>query len=124
MYRNATAALISMRLGRKLNPTEEAALSLATLTYNLTVLFQRHLGWQTKVTVHSLRFWRSYWRDRPPRQEAIVMLSAMVGAVALSRAVDDAAFSDEILAAISFIATALMPDYTGKDISDDAYSDD
>jgi len=35
----------------------EAALSLATLTYNLTVLFQRHLGWQTKVTVHSLRFW-------------------------------------------------------------------
>jgi len=35
----------------------EAALCLATLTYNLTVLFQRHLGWQTKVTVHSLRFW-------------------------------------------------------------------
>lgn len=35
----------------------EAALSLATLTYNLTVLFQRHLGWQTKVTVQSLRFW-------------------------------------------------------------------
>jgi len=35
----------------------EAALSLATLTYNLTVLFQRALGWQTKVTVHSLRFW-------------------------------------------------------------------
>lgn len=35
----------------------EAALSLATLTYNLTVLFQRHLGWQTKVTIHSLRFW-------------------------------------------------------------------
>jgi MFS family permease len=29
-----------------------------------------------------------------------------------------------ILAVISFIATALMPDYTGKDISDDAYSDD
>jgi hypothetical protein len=24
----------------------EAALSLATLTYNLTILFQRHLGWQ------------------------------------------------------------------------------
>ena len=36
----------------------EAALSLATLTYNLTVLFQRHLGWQQKVTIHSLRFWR------------------------------------------------------------------
>ena len=35
----------------------EAALVLATLTYNLTVLFQRHLGWQTKVTIHSLRFW-------------------------------------------------------------------
>jgi len=35
----------------------EAALSLATLTYNLTALFQRHLGWQTKVTIHSLRLW-------------------------------------------------------------------
>lgn len=35
----------------------EAALSLATLTYNLTVLFQRHLGWQQKVTATSLRFW-------------------------------------------------------------------
>ena len=35
----------------------EAALSLATMTYNLTVLFQRHLGWQQKVTIHSLRFW-------------------------------------------------------------------
>jgi hypothetical protein len=35
----------------------EAALSLATLTYNLTVLFQRHLGWLTKVTIHTLRFW-------------------------------------------------------------------
>jgi hypothetical protein len=35
----------------------EAALSLAGLTYNLTVLFQRHLGWQKKVTIHSLRFW-------------------------------------------------------------------
>jgi MFS family permease len=29
-----------------------------------------------------------------------------------------------ILAVISFIATALMPDYTGKDISDDAYGED
>jgi hypothetical protein len=28
------------------------------------------------------------------------------------------------LAVISFIATAMMPDYTGKDISDDAYSED
>jgi hypothetical protein len=35
----------------------EAALSLATLTYNLTVLFQRHLGWQKHATVASLRFW-------------------------------------------------------------------
>ncbi len=34
----------------------EAALSLAALTYNLTVLFQRHLGWQQKVTIHSLCF--------------------------------------------------------------------
>lgn len=35
----------------------EAAMSLAVLTYNLSVLFQRHLGWQQKVTIHSLRFW-------------------------------------------------------------------
>lgn len=35
----------------------EAALALAIVAYNLTVLFQRHLGWQTKVTIHSLRFW-------------------------------------------------------------------
>jgi len=35
----------------------EAALSLGTLTYNLTVLFQRYLGWQQKVTIHTLRFW-------------------------------------------------------------------
>jgi hypothetical protein len=35
----------------------EAALSLATLTYNLCVLFQRHLGWQHTVTAASLRFW-------------------------------------------------------------------
>jgi hypothetical protein len=35
----------------------EAALCLASLTYNLTALFQRHLGWQQKVTIHSLRFW-------------------------------------------------------------------
>ena len=35
----------------------EAALSLATLTYNLTVLFERHLGWQHKVTLRNLRFW-------------------------------------------------------------------
>jgi hypothetical protein len=35
----------------------EAALSLATLTYNLTVLFERHLGWQHKVTIRNLRLW-------------------------------------------------------------------
>lgn len=35
----------------------EAALSLAALTYNLTVLFERHLGWQHKATISSLRFW-------------------------------------------------------------------
>jgi hypothetical protein len=35
----------------------EAALSLAVLTYNLTVLFQRHLGWQTKVSIQTLRYW-------------------------------------------------------------------
>jgi hypothetical protein len=35
----------------------EAALSLATLTCHLTVLFPRHLGWQRKVTIGSLRFW-------------------------------------------------------------------
>jgi hypothetical protein len=35
----------------------EAALSLATLTYNLTVLFERHLGWQQHATIASLRFW-------------------------------------------------------------------
>jgi len=29
-----------------------------------------------------------------------------------------------LCAVVSFIATALMPDYTGKDISDDAYSED
>jgi hypothetical protein len=37
--------------------SSEAALTLAALTYNLTVLFQRHLGWRQKVTIHSLRFW-------------------------------------------------------------------
>ena len=29
-----------------------------------------------------------------------------------------------LLCVISFIAAAMMPDYTGKDISDDAYSED
>lgn len=32
-------------------------MSLATLTYNLVLLFERHLGWQQKVTLRSLRFW-------------------------------------------------------------------
>lgn len=35
----------------------EAALALAVVAYNLTVLFQQALGWQTKVTIHSLRYW-------------------------------------------------------------------
>src|SRR4029434_10577827 len=30
----------------------KAALSLSVATYNLSVLFQRHLGWQKKVTIH------------------------------------------------------------------------
>ncbi len=34
----------------------EAALSLAVLTYNLSVLFARHLGWLQKVTVGTLRY--------------------------------------------------------------------
>jgi hypothetical protein len=35
----------------------EAALSLAELSYNLIVLFQRHLGWQKRVRIRTLRFW-------------------------------------------------------------------
>jgi len=35
----------------------EAALSPATLSYNLTVLFQRHFGWMKKVTASTLRYW-------------------------------------------------------------------
>jgi len=34
----------------------EAALSLAVLSYNLCVLFQRHLGWMEKLTAATLRF--------------------------------------------------------------------
>jgi len=34
----------------------EAALSLAVVTYNLSVLFARHLGWLEKVTIGTLRF--------------------------------------------------------------------
>src|SRR4051794_27451866 len=34
----------------------EAALSMAILSYNLTQLFQRHLGWMDRVTATSLRF--------------------------------------------------------------------
>jgi hypothetical protein len=44
----------------------EAALTLATLTYNLTVLFQRHRGWRTKVTIHSLRVWLFSTRASSP----------------------------------------------------------
>jgi DNA-directed RNA polymerase subunit N (RpoN/RPB10) len=34
----------------------EAALSLAVMTYNWTVLFARHLGWLEKMTIQTLRF--------------------------------------------------------------------
>lgn len=34
----------------------EAALCLAVMTYNLTVLFARHLGWLEKVTITTLRY--------------------------------------------------------------------
>jgi hypothetical protein len=34
----------------------EAAMTLAVLTYNLCVLFQRHLGWQQRVNAATLRF--------------------------------------------------------------------
>jgi len=34
----------------------EAALSLAILSYNLTQLFHRHLGWMDRVTANTLRF--------------------------------------------------------------------
>ena len=34
----------------------EAALSLAVLSYNLCMLFQRHLGWQERVSAGTLRF--------------------------------------------------------------------
>ena len=36
----------------------EAALRLACLTCNLTLLFERHRGWQQQVTLRNLRFWR------------------------------------------------------------------
>lgn len=34
----------------------EAALTLAIMSYNLCVLFQRHVGWQERVTAATLRF--------------------------------------------------------------------
>ena len=34
----------------------EAALSLAVFTYNLSVLFQRHLGWLDRLNIGTLRF--------------------------------------------------------------------
>jgi hypothetical protein len=34
----------------------EAALSLAVLSYNLCILFQRHLGWRERVSAATLRF--------------------------------------------------------------------
>ncbi len=35
----------------------EAALSLASMIYNLIVLFERHLGWQQKMTLRNMRCW-------------------------------------------------------------------
>ena len=35
-----------------------AALSRACLTYNLTILFERQLGWPHNVSLRNLRFWR------------------------------------------------------------------
>lgn len=35
----------------------EGLLSLAVVSYNLTVAFQRYMGWQKKVTVQTLRYW-------------------------------------------------------------------
>lgn len=47
------------------------------------------------------------WKKKTdPRQQAILMWSAMVGAVALARSVDDAALSDEILAAVAAVYCA------------------
>jgi len=34
----------------------EAAMSLAVLTYNLCILFQKHLGWSERVSATTLRF--------------------------------------------------------------------
>ena len=34
----------------------EAVLSLAIASYNLCILFQRHLGWMDRVTANTLRF--------------------------------------------------------------------
>src|SRR6185436_6279848 len=36
--------------------SSEAALGLAVFTYNLCVIFQRHLGWMDRVTAGTLRF--------------------------------------------------------------------
>jgi hypothetical protein len=52
------AGFASPTLCRRSFWASEPALSLAPLTDNLSVLFQRHLGWQKKVTIHTLRFRR------------------------------------------------------------------
>ena len=36
---------------------QRSGLESGDLTYNLIVLFERHLGWQQKVTLRNLRFW-------------------------------------------------------------------
>ena len=56
---------------------------------------------QLKSIIGKLATHFPWQKKRNPRQDAIVMLSAIVGAVALARAVDDEAFSDEILKAVN-----------------------
>ncbi len=34
-----------------------------------------------RLLLHSLRFWRSYWRDRPPRQEAMLSHAELIEAL-------------------------------------------
>ena len=52
----------------------EAALGLARLTCNLTGLFEWHLGWQHKVTLRNLRYWRfvttGVWSHRWARRRS------------------------------------------------------
>jgi hypothetical protein len=55
----------------------EAALSLAVLTYNFSVLFARHLGWLDKVTIGTLRY-PALCHRRNPQPRAGRTLSSSV----------------------------------------------